>query len=509
MRNFIILLCLMYTFPFSQTLLWTRSFHNDISPYGWDIGYRIFEVEDNNLLVVGTTFWDEVDPDSSYVITHRPFFIIKTDENGLLISKNMYSDSVYTINGTFMWDGDTIIIAGNQHNFLWLNYDGDSIDGYSVPCDSRFYPYYGASQRVGDSLFFAATSLIGAESAIFLFSRSPRGEILSVEEYYPFGESFDDNVVPVFMSRTRDRGFIISGTTLFSFQGWVMKLDSTYAVEWISSDMYLYMTRVSSVLEISPDRYLCLGESGYCAIGMCCLSGDGDIDWFRYWHFDESDTSYVEAYSLIPTYDGNYVFCGHTGDYIDSGAERDAFIMKVDSLGNVIWQRRVDFYGRPDVFYSVIQTEDSGYVCTGYASLCTDPTEAYCESLEVCLAKFSKDGDAVWEETVKVPEKFSISVSPNPFNSSVAIAVETQNLASLPEIAIYDLRGNLISTPFGADAPLSPLSRGTNEQSASGASRGFVWTPDKSISSGIYFVKATISQQATSVVCTKRIVYLK
>ena len=33
---------------------------------------------------------------------------------------------------------------------------------------------------------------------------------------------------------------------------------------------------------------------------------------------------------------------------------------------------------------------------------------------------------------------------PNPLNSSVVITIETQNLASLPTIAIYDLRGNVL-----------------------------------------------------------------
>ena len=114
------------------------------------------------------------------------------------------------------------------------------------------------------------------------------------------------------------------------------------------------------------------------------------------------------------------------------------------------------------------------------------------------------------DEDILSPDDLMLSIMPNPFNSSCVIFVETQNLASLPpEIAIYDLRGNLIATPFGACAPLSPLSRGTNERSAGGASRGFVWQPDEKIPSGIYLVRATILQQTKSVVCTKRIVYVR
>jgi len=109
-----------------------------------------------------------------------------------------------------------------------------------------------------------------------------------------------------------------------------------------------------------------------------------------------------------------------------------------------------------------------------------------------------------------MPEQFEINVFPNPFNSSCNIFVETQNLASPPpEIAIYDVRGNVV-TPYSDGKPSSfvPLDKGDSEI-AKQSSRGFVWQPDENIPSGIYLIRATIPQQKKTVVCTKRIVYLK
>ncbi len=103
------------------------------------------------------------------------------------------------------------------------------------------------------------------------------------------------------------------------------------------------------------------------------------------------------------------------------------------------------------------------------------------------------------------PNNINIFAYPNPFNSSVAITIETQNLASLPTIAIYDLRGNIV-TSFDADGSLSPSIRGTNERSAGGASRGFIWTPAQSVPSGIYLIYATMSDEQK---IAKRIIYLK
>jgi len=89
------------------------------------------------------------------------------------------------------------------------------------------------------------------------------------------------------------------------------------------------------------------------------------------------------------------------------------------------------------------------------------------------------------------PYVFLISCYPNPFNSSVVIAVETQNLASLPTIIeIYDLRGNLVKRIS------------SSKEKAPGK---FVWMPDGDVSSGIYFVRALFNNRTIS----KRVVLIK
>ena len=128
-------------------------------------------------------------------------------------------------------------------------------------------------------------------------------------------------------------------------------------------------------------------------------------------------------------------------------------------------------------------------------------------------------------DEVPAERDISVNIIPNPFNSSCEITVSGgRGLASqtLTNIKVYDIMGNLIATLCSADgsASLVPLVKGdrnrasakvsvgswTNEQSVSGASRGFVWTPDKSVSSGIYFVgvKTNDGQKIT-----KRMLYLK
>ncbi len=108
-----------------------------------------------------------------------------------------------------------------------------------------------------------------------------------------------------------------------------------------------------------------------------------------------------------------------------------------------------------------------------------------------------------------LPDKFDIKISPNPFNSSVKITIsDGRGLArqTLTDIAIYDLRGNVVySDMVGARSP-RPMQKGAETVlSLQNGTRTFIWRPDKSISSGIYFVRAKIDGQTI----TKRVVYLK
>ena len=104
-------------------------------------------------------------------------------------------------------------------------------------------------------------------------------------------------------------------------------------------------------------------------------------------------------------------------------------------------------------------------------------------------------------------KNLKISAVPNPFNSSCKISVETYDYASLPTtIAIYDIMGNVVyQPPIPLRRDLSPLIRGT-DRSVSDGQGVIIWTPDKSVPSGIYFIKAITPDRLYII---KRIVYIR
>ncbi|HTA27939.1 MAG TPA: hypothetical protein VK809_09125, partial [Bacteroidia bacterium] len=72
----------------------------------------------------------------------------------------------------------------------------------------------------------------------------------------------------------------------------------------------------------------------------------------------------------------------------------DAYIIKLDSLGNVTWIKTVggknsDFVGR------IVQTKDGGYVAAGYTTSFGDTVNG-----DVYIFKLSSSGNLVWTRTV-------------------------------------------------------------------------------------------------------------
>jgi hypothetical protein len=101
------------------------------------------------------------------------------------------------------------------------------------------------------------------------------------------------------------------------------------------------------------------------------------------------------------------------------------------------------------------------------------------EEVEVLLS-FGTGG--ISEGSTNIPRNISIDVTPNPFNSACNIIVPEH-----ATVEIFDLQGRLIWTCLNIN------------------SESIVWHPNKSVGSGIYFIRATVDNQTVS----KRILYIK
>ncbi len=120
-------------------------------------------------------------------------------------------------------------------------------------------------------------------------------------------------------------------------------------------------------------------DSGFCLAGWTRSFGTGapafsnvlvtrtDAQGLPVWSRVSQGTNDDEAYSMVRTEDDGYVLTGWTKSYGPSLPYKNVFVIKLDASGNHVWGR---VYGGPndDEAYSIIQTSDGGYAVCGRTS---------------------------------------------------------------------------------------------------------------------------------------------
>jgi hypothetical protein len=189
-----------------------------------------------------------------------------------------------------------------------------------------------------------------------------------------------------------DMGYIITGATSSFGSGffdvWLIKTDAAGDCTW-SRTFGGTGYDEGHCIDITDDGgYIIAGTiqpapAGHYDIGLIKTNADGDSIWGRTF----GDTGIEYGYYVQQTTDGGYIVLGDapsiTGDY-------DIWLIKTDSLGNIIWD--TTFGGvNNDGGRCVRQTDDGGYIITGF-------TESFGSGAQdVWIIKTDSEGALEWE----------------------------------------------------------------------------------------------------------------
>ncbi len=116
------------------------------------------------------------------------------------------------------------------------------------------------------------------------------------------------------------------------------------------------------------------------------LDGDGNPQWFDTFGGSQSDI----AGTVIQTDDGGYAVAGHA--YSPDTKLADGWLLKVDSQGNEQWQENYGADDQDDLFNSVQQTGDGGYMLAGSSTTPGGDAEGW-------IVKLSPEGHIKWQKT--------------------------------------------------------------------------------------------------------------
>jgi hypothetical protein len=123
-----------------------------------------------------------------------------------------------------------------------------------------------------------------------------------------------------------------------------------------------YYDQAYSVQQTSDGGYILAGSTvfgPYYDIFLIKTDANGNVQWAKTY----GGTDWDEAFSVQQTSDGGYIVAG--GTYSFGAGGLDAFLVKTDANGNIIWAKT---YGGTawDGVSSVQQTSDGGYIVAGW-----------------------------------------------------------------------------------------------------------------------------------------------
>ncbi|MBL7914952.1 MAG: T9SS type A sorting domain-containing protein [Bacteroidia bacterium] len=234
------------------------------------------------------------------------------------------------------------------------------------------------------------------------------------------------------IAQSSDGGYICGGYSRSNVSGdksennlgstdyWVVKLDSVGNVEWDNTIGGIGTDLLVSVKPTIDGGFICGGYSDSdTSSDKSELSQGGD----DYWVVKLNSTGQIEwentiggtnddnLYDIIHTTDGGYL-CGglskspvsgdKTEDNPGNGPGNGAFwVVKLNSTGTIQWQNTIGG-GGGDLFMSVEETSEGGYICGGYSNsnIGFDKTENSHGGSDIWIVKLDILGNIEWQNTI-------------------------------------------------------------------------------------------------------------
>lgn len=287
-------------------------------------------------------------------------------------------------------------------------YGGNDIDGATSiqQTSDGGYIVAGGTKSFGDELF----------GDIWVLKLDSNG---NVQWQKTFGGDFGD--VATSIQQTTDSGYIVTGwretsSNASSRDIWVLKLDSNGAIQWQKTYGGGRRDEATSIQQATDGGFIVAGGTESFGAGdsdawVLKLDSDGNVEWQKTYEeippvpLPQFFSSEV-ASSVQQTSDDGYIVAGDIRSSFLPG-NRNFWVLKLDSNGNIKWQKS---YGGDfeDFARSIRQTGDNGYIVAGV-------TESFRPGIfddDLWVLKLDPDGNIEWQKTYggRVSEEESFSI---------------------------------------------------------------------------------------------------
>jgi len=219
----------------------------------------------------------------------------------------------------------------------------------------------------------------------------------NLDLFYDIIEDSDGNYIAVGYTNSNDFGIIDRyEETANEFDGLIVKFDTEGNVIWNITIGEIDIENLFSVIQNNEGNYIAVGSSR-----VWNINGGGqtkgwivkiDLNGNIIWSITTDDRPYDVFKSIVETTDGNYIVAGET--YNQDTQSLDASVIKFDSLGNIIWDK-VFGENESDSFESIIQDSSGVYIAVGYTYTPT-PYSDKTAVIDAWMVKLDANGEIIW-----------------------------------------------------------------------------------------------------------------
>jgi len=352
----------------------------------WDEAYSIQQTNDGGYIIAGGTWSNDGDVSGNH--GSKDAWIVKLDGNGNIQWQKTLGGSGYDVAVSIQQtsDGGYIVAGFTSSNDGNVSGNHGGEDAWIVKLDGN-----------GNIQWQKALGGSDGDRAHSIQQTSDGGYIVA-----GYTESNDGDV------SGWHEGYDDGGNPLPDY--WVVKLDGNGNIQWQKALGGSEGDEALSIQQTSDGGYIVAGET-YSNNGnvsgnhggedawIVKLDRDGNIQWQKSLGGSNDDW----AKSIQQTSDGGYIVAGRTksndGDVSENHGGKDAWIVKLDSSGNIEWQKALGGSSY-DVALSIQQTSDGGYIVAGYTESNDGDVSENHGWYDCWIVKLDKDGNIEWQKSL-------------------------------------------------------------------------------------------------------------
>ena len=322
-------------------------------PYGGsgdDRGSSLIETSDGGYALLG--YSDSSDGDVSFNNGNRDFWLVKINASGVLSWQKSFGYEG-------MDEGVSIIETSDNHLMLSGVLDVTASGGEGN--QGRF-----STKHAGGDYW----SIKITQTGDVVWSRF-------------YGGSFTDS--PTGISETLIGGFISVGgsdsndvdisNNKGSYDFWVVKSDRNGDIVWEKSFGGSEIDEARGIVSSGDGNHVIVGDTrsieqdvslnnGAADLWLIKISGDGDI----LWNSSIGGSNFDVGRSIDLTFDGGFIIAGSSrssnGDVLQNQGQNDAWIVKINTFGELLWETTVGG-SEIDFAYDSVQLNNGTIIAVG------------------------------------------------------------------------------------------------------------------------------------------------